>query len=59
MTPAYGNSKGGGLLITTTVNGLMIFRGVYPDRPEELLFSVRMPASAYRTRANQGISAAQ
>ncbi|MDN5279917.1 MAG: hypothetical protein PWR01_3882 [Clostridiales bacterium] len=47
MTPAYGNSKGGGLLITTTSNGLMIFRAVYPDRPEEILFSVRMPASAY------------
>lgn len=47
MTPAYGNSSGGGLLITTTVNGLMIFRAIYPDRPEELLFSVRMPASAY------------
>lgn len=47
MTPAYGNSKGGGLLITTTTNGLMIFRAVYPDRPEQILFSVRMPASAY------------
>ena len=47
MTPAYGNSKGGGLLITTTTNGLMIFRAVYPDRPEQILFSMRMPASAY------------
>ncbi len=47
MTPAYGNSKGGGLLITTTANGLMLFRAIYPDRPEQILFSVRMPASAY------------
>ncbi|GAB4283983.1 MAG: hypothetical protein Kow0029_30340 [Candidatus Rifleibacteriota bacterium] len=47
MTPAYGNSKGGGLIISTTTNGLMIFRAVYPDRPEEILFSVKMPASAY------------
>jgi hypothetical protein len=51
MTPAYGNSKGGGLVVTTTQNGLMIFRAVYPDRPDRLLFSVRMPASAYRERA--------
>jgi len=47
MTPAYGNSKGGGLIISTTASDHMVFRAVYPDRPEELLFSVKMPASAY------------
>jgi len=57
MTPTYGNSKGGGLLITTTSNGLMLFRAVYPDRPEQILFSVRMPASAYsRPGRRQGSS---
>lgn len=55
MTPAYGNSKGGGLIITTTANGLMVFQAVYPDRPEELLFSVRMPASAYSSGARRNI----
>lgn len=55
MTPAYGNSKGGGLLITTTTNGLMIFRAVYPDRPEQILFSVRMPASAYSRPSRSAI----
>lgn len=56
MTPAYGNSKGGGMLITTTNNGLMLFRAVYPDRPEQILFSVRMPASAYARPARRVIS---
>ena len=37
MTPAYGNSQGGGLIITVTDTGKMILRAVYPDRPEELL----------------------
>ncbi|HAE37214.1 MAG TPA: hypothetical protein DCG57_01085 [Candidatus Riflebacteria bacterium] len=50
MTPAYGNSKGGGLLISTTASDHMVFRAIYPDRPEELLFSVNMPASAYPTQ---------
>lgn len=50
MTPAYGNSKGGGLLISTTASDHMVFRAIYPDRPEELLFSVKMPASAYPTQ---------
>ncbi len=49
MTPAYGNSKGGGLIISTTASDHMVFRAVYPDRPEELLFSVKMPAAAYPT----------
>ncbi|PKL46002.1 MAG: hypothetical protein CVV42_18055 [Candidatus Riflebacteria bacterium HGW-Riflebacteria-2] len=47
MTPAYGNSKGGGLIISTTASDHMVFRAAYPDQPEELLFSVKMPASAY------------
>lgn len=47
MTPAYGNSKGGGLIINTTASDHLVFRAVYPDRPEELLMSVKMPAAAY------------
>ncbi len=47
MTPAYGNSKGGGLIISNSASYHLVFRAVYPDRPEELLFSVKMPASAY------------
>lgn len=49
MTPAYGKSKGGGLLISNTATDHMVFRAIYPDSPEELLFSVKMPASAYPT----------
>ncbi|MBU1107088.1 MAG: metallophosphoesterase [Candidatus Riflebacteria bacterium] len=47
MTPAYGNSKGGGLLISTSATDHMVFRAIYPDSPEELLFSIKMPAAAY------------
>ncbi len=47
MTPAYGNSKGGGLVISTSGDQLS-FKAVYPDRPEEHLFSVKIPAAAYR-----------
>lgn len=47
MTPVYGYSKGGGLIISADTNDQLIFRAVYPDSPEELLFSVKMPASAY------------
>ncbi len=53
MTPSYSYSKGGGLIISTSASDQLVFRAVYPDAPEELLFSVRMPAAAYgnRTRA--------
>lgn len=47
MTPSYGYSRGGGLVISTAAGDQLIFRAVYPDAPEELLFSVKMPASAY------------
>lgn len=49
MTPAYSYSKGGGLIIGTSASDQLVFRAVYPDAPEELLFSVRMPAAAYGT----------
>lgn len=42
MTPAYGNSKGGGLLMTVSGEKMM-FRAKYPDRPETLLFAVPAP----------------
>jgi hypothetical protein len=51
MTPAYGNSKGGGLLMNVTSTGRLVFRAVYPDKPEELLFHMRLPASAATNRA--------
>ncbi len=47
MTPAYGNSKGGGLMMTISGDQLN-FKAVYPDCPEEALFNIKMPASAYR-----------
>ncbi len=47
MTPAYGYSQGGGLIISTTASNHLVFRAVYPDVPEDLLFSVKMPAAAY------------
>jgi len=47
MTPSYGYSKGGGLAITTAAGDQLVFRAIYPDAPEEMLFSVKMPASAY------------
>ena len=50
MTPTYGNSQGAGLLIETSEIGRMIFRGVYPDQAEELLFQIPMPAAAYPSK---------
>lgn len=47
MTPSYGHSNGGGLIISISASEQLVFRAVYPDSPEELLFSVRMPAAAY------------
>ena len=47
MTPSYGYSQGGGLSITTAAGDQLVFRAIYPDAPEEMLFSVKMPASAY------------
>ncbi|MDD3147380.1 MAG: metallophosphoesterase [Candidatus Riflebacteria bacterium] len=47
MTPSYGYSKGGGLEISIAAGDQLVFRAVYPDAPEEMLFSVKMPASAY------------
>ncbi|MDD2999523.1 MAG: metallophosphoesterase [Candidatus Riflebacteria bacterium] len=47
MTPTYAYSNGGGLIISTAADDQLVFRAVYPDAPEELLFSVKMPASAY------------
>jgi len=51
MTPAYSYSKGGGLIISISASDQLVFRAVYPDAPEELLFSVRMPAAAYGSRS--------
>ena len=42
MTPAYGNSKGGGLLMTIA-DGKLSFCARYPDRPETPLFTVPAP----------------
>ncbi|MBF0498550.1 MAG: metallophosphoesterase [Candidatus Riflebacteria bacterium] len=46
MTPAYGYSKGGGLLITTEQPGKLVFKAVYPDRPETILFRTTASVSA-------------
>ncbi|MBF0406415.1 MAG: metallophosphoesterase [Candidatus Riflebacteria bacterium] len=46
MCPTYGNSKGGGILITIQQDGQMKFVARYPDRPEVELFQVPAPASA-------------
>ncbi|HNV68714.1 MAG TPA: metallophosphoesterase, partial [Candidatus Ozemobacteraceae bacterium] len=43
MCPTYGNSKGGGLLITIEKNGQMQFTAKYPDRPEKDLMKVPAP----------------
>ena len=43
MTPAYGNSKGGGLLISITRSGNMLFRARYPNQPEAILFQCPAP----------------
>lgn len=51
MTPTYAYSKGGGIIISIAANDHMVFRAVYPDAPEELLFSVKMPAAAYSARS--------
>ncbi|MDD3000983.1 MAG: metallophosphoesterase [Candidatus Riflebacteria bacterium] len=47
MTPAYGNSNGGGLEILRTDSGRLTFTAFYPDRPSEHLFDIEMSASAY------------
>ncbi len=46
MTPAYGFSKGGGLLITSDASGKMVFRAKYPDRPEAILFQCPAPINS-------------
>jgi hypothetical protein len=46
MTPAYGDSQGGGLLMTIDpVGDRLVFRAIYPDRPEQILFQVPAPVS--------------
>jgi hypothetical protein len=45
MCPAYGNSKGGGLLMRIQ-DGRMTFTAMYPDRPATELFQVPAPAPA-------------
>lgn len=47
MTPTYGYSKGGGLIMSIAAGDQLVFRAVYPDAPEEMLFNVKMPAAAY------------
>ncbi len=46
MTPVFGASKGGGLLITIQDTGKMAFRARFPDRPEKVLFQVPAPSPA-------------
>ncbi len=56
MTPVYGYSNGGGVIMTTTSDNKLLFRAAYPDSPEEILFSIPIPASAYsRTNDLQAI----
>ncbi|MBF0543721.1 MAG: metallophosphoesterase [Candidatus Riflebacteria bacterium] len=43
MCPFFGNSKGGGLLITAQAGGQMTFVAKYPDRPQVELFQVPTP----------------
>ncbi len=40
MTPVFNESQGGGLLITTSPDGNLLFTAKYPDKPEQLLFTV-------------------
>lgn len=47
MTPAYGNSKGGGIEILKTASGKLSFTAHYPDRKSEKLFDVNLPAAGY------------
>lgn len=60
MTPSYGYSKGGGLIMSVAAGDQLVFRAVYPDAPEEVLFSIKMPAAAYakpaRNKARAGSS---
>jgi hypothetical protein len=54
MTPAYSYSQGGGLIISSSASDQLVFRAVYPDSPEELLFSIGMPAAAYAPARRTG-----
>ncbi|MFZ2956752.1 MAG: metallophosphoesterase [Candidatus Ozemobacteraceae bacterium] len=49
MTPAYGNSQGGGLLITIEPAGDMQFTAMYPDRPSVALFKTAGPVTPPET----------
>jgi hypothetical protein len=54
MTPAYGNSKGGGLLISILRSGNMAFRARYPNQPEEILFQCPAPIPVSTPRSATG-----
>lgn len=49
MTPVYGKSNGGGLLMTARREGAIVFRARYPDRPEKILF--QCPSRSARKQA--------
>ncbi|MBI3039666.1 metallophosphoesterase, partial [bacterium] len=49
MTPAYGKSNGGGILINADPNGKMVFRAKYPDRPEAILLQIPPTSSVKKT----------
>lgn len=47
MTPLHGYSNGGGLEILMLSDNKLQFKAIYPDLPEEHLFTVSMPTLAY------------